>query len=117
MPQKPYRPGDTPTLVTTLQIEDPNLGTLYLDMPYNSYLAAIRAVSGSVAPLVQTAIYHIASDSTTITDSRLSGANLVAVWMNGAEIDLTTLSLSGTTLTFPFTLTNSDTVGIIFYTS
>ena len=106
-----------PSTTTTLQVEDPNHGTLYLNMPLQSYQDAIRAASGSAAPLVLPLIIHIVGSTTTVTNSALSGATLVSVWVNGATLDLTTLTLSGDTLTFPFTLSDTDVVGIIYYTS
>lgn len=118
--QKPlnvYPPNSTPTLTTTLQVESPTHGTLYLNMPYQSYQDAIRAASGSASPLVMTLMTTISGSTTTITDSSLSGAVLVAVWVGGAEIDLRTLTLAGDTLTFPFSLSDSDVVGIIYYIS
>lgn len=117
-PAAVYPPATmNPTTVANLQIEDPNLGTLYLNMPYSAYQDAIRAASGSAAPLVQTIMITVSGSPSTITNASLSGAQLVAVWNGGVLYNMDLLSLSGDTITFPDPLSDGDVIGIIFYTS
>jgi hypothetical protein len=114
---KPYPPKLTPPpgfYIPCLQIEDPDFNVLYLNMPLSAYQAAIRAASGSQAPLVQTKIYSIASTTSTITDPALTGVTIIAVWWNGVEQNITGM-YSGDTLTFGSSLHAADTVGVIYY--
>lgn len=118
-PQKIYPPQAVPVLVNTLEIKEPNFGGLYLNVPLAVWQAAIRAASGTPAPLVQTRIYTINSTqagSNTITDAALAGITIIAIWQNGQELNPTTIIYAGSSLTFPASsLGIGDTVGVIFY--
>ena len=113
-PVPPFQPIAPGSYTPCVQIEDPDFGVFYLNMPLTAYQAAIRAASGSQAPLVQTKIFSIASPSTTITDPALTNVTIIAVWWNGVEQNITGM-YSGDTLTFGSTLNPGDTVGVIFY--
>ena len=117
-PIQPYPIGTAPNNIPVLQVEDPNLGTLYLNMPYPAYQALIRAASGSNTPLVRTFFYTApARFITTITDPSFSGAVLVLVWQNGVVLEPADYSLSGSTITFSTALGIGDQIGIIYYSS
>lgn len=115
LPNKVYPPKSTPIFQSCLQINEPDFGTLYLNMPLSAYQAAIRAASASPEPLITTKIYHPVVSGATITDPALQGATIVAAWIGGIDVDVTGL-LTGDVLTFQQDL-NGSTVGVTFYTN
>lgn len=115
-PSKPYPPAQRPTLIPTLQINEPNFNTLYLNMPFAAYQAAIIAASAATSGSsnVSTNFYTISGTQSSITDASLSGASILLVWKNGTVLNDTDYSLSGSTISFTGPLAATDTVGIIY---
>lgn len=117
-PAKPFPPATGPALIPTLQVEDPNLGTLYLNVPYSVYQAAIIAASGSNSPQIRTIFTTITAPAAFYRSVFLQGATVLQVWKNGVVLNpLTDYSLSGTTITFTDGLSLNDSLGIIYYTN
>lgn len=115
LPNKVYPPSEkTPVLQPCLQIQEPNFGTLYLNMSLSAYQAAVRAASQSVAPLILSKAYTIASPSFTIVDPALTGATLVSISVDKTPMDPTGI-LSGDTMTFVTELQPTDLVLITYY--
>lgn len=117
-PAKPYPPASQPTLIPVLQVEDPNLGTQFLNVPYSVYQAAIIAASGSNSPLLMTIFATIQAPSFTYSSIFLQNAKLLQVWKNGTVLSpITDYSLSGFAIHFTDELSTNDSLGIIYYTN
>ena len=115
--QKPTGPSVPPfqnqPTTTTLFVKDKTFGGLYLSVTWAQWDALIRAISGSVAPMVQTKTFTISTSTNTITDPVFTGATVLAAWVGGVGEDVTGL-LSGDTLTFGQDL-NGAKVAVTFY--
>jgi hypothetical protein len=119
-PIPPFQIVPPGSFTPCLQVEDPDFGVFYLNMPLTAYQALIRLASGSSAPLVATKIYSIGSPSTTIIDVALNNVTIVAIWKNGIELNINNpaiVSYSGDTLTFGSSLAPGDTVGVIYHSN
>lgn len=112
-----------PASVDTLQVKDPQLGDLYLDITLAEWRVRIQPPQQSpnvTKPLTYTIGVDEAASS-AITNTDLYGTTLLQVWVDGVELDIRDMVLepyySSTEgkLGFGFTLVDGQVVSILCY--